>query len=729
MTASDQDGNISLWYLKQDKENFLTNKPIYKFIRKAHNPDEIVKGQGSFLDMSIVFSSDSKYLFSGARDGTIQIWNIEKIKQSDKESIDSSDHDKYLFKDFNQSEEAFVSVAFNDTKNLLAFGSWSGKLWLWNLDESQKPKVLDKKDENERIWSLAFHPDGNLLATGGVDEIVYLWNIENPKQPKLLHKLKGHTDEIFCVAFSPDGKWLASASRDCQILLWNRKPTGNKIIDRFLWHFYPPKPLTDHQQGIRSIAFDWDSKRLASASEDQSIHLWNLDKLDDKLEVLHGHFHGVSSVAFNSKNSNSLRLVSCSWDRTIRLWNLQSEPRIFEHPRKNQKNQRDIDAIAVQFVSKQKFAIGYADATVVIRNIEQSPDSPPERIYHIKDRMSFREKINYDRKFSWAKDPDKSVSILTFFCENDHLKKIALSSSYSSAIWLWNFSEKRIIPIKAKGKVNSLAFSPDGKMLVSGEKVEKNNQKAKTVWIEAWNLTKKGPLPIQTKSYEMEDYTFKRFVSVAYSPKIDNNKRYLAVSDNSGEIKLFNGDTSDEKENKELENICSATHEKGFGGDASVVLAFSSDGKKLASASDVSSIRLWNRQNIQNGKLIEYQDFPPHKDEGDEALPHRNFWITSVALDPKNKWLASGRYDGSIQLWDLKDPNHKPIVLNGHREKINAIAFSPDGKYLVSASSDNTVRLWTINTKDLADQLKTKLYRGLTDEEQEKYLGESTSRT
>jgi WD40 repeat protein len=67
--------------------------------------------------------------------------------------------------------------------------------------------------------------------------------------------------------------------------------------------------------------------------------------------------------------------------------------------------------------------------------------------------------------------------------------------------------------------------------------------------------------------------------------------------------------------------------------------------------------------------------------------------VSSVALAPDGKTLASGSYDTTIKLWDLAT-GKETAILQGHTAGVFAVAFAPDGKALASASQDDTARLW-----------------------------------
>jgi WD40 repeat protein len=120
------------------------------------------------------------------------------------------------------------------------------------------------------------------------------------------NQLEGHSSIVNSVAFSPDGKTLASASDDNTIKLWNRE-TGKEITT-----------LTGHSLRVNSVVFSPDGKTLASASDDKTIKLWNRET-GKEITTLTGHSFDVSSVVFSPDGKT---LASASDDNTIKLWNL-----------------------------------------------------------------------------------------------------------------------------------------------------------------------------------------------------------------------------------------------------------------------------------------------------------------------------------------------------------------------------------------------------------------------
>ncbi|MEH1902744.1 MAG: caspase family protein, partial [Nostoc sp.] len=110
-------------------------------------------------------------------------------------------------------------------------------------------------------------------------------------------------------------------------------------------------------------------------------------------------------------------------------------------------------------------------------------------------------------------------------------------------------------------------------------------------------------------------------------------------------------------------------------------VAFSPDGKTIASASSDNTVKLWN---AATGKEI-------------TTLKGHSSAVYSVAFSPDGKTIASASYDNTVKLWDAAI-GKEIITLNGHSNEVNSVAFSPDGKTIASASSDKTVKLWNAAT-------------------------------
>jgi WD40 repeat protein len=128
-----------------------------------------------------------------------------------------------------------------------------------------------------------------------------------------LHEFKKHSGAVWSVAFSPDDKLLASASEDGSVRIWNVQ-TGNCI-----------HVLKDHILPVRSVAFSTDGRLLATAGEDGRARVWEVQS-GKCLHVFGKHRIKVYRAVFGP---DSRFLAVAGWDdNIIRVWDLESGKRV-----------------------------------------------------------------------------------------------------------------------------------------------------------------------------------------------------------------------------------------------------------------------------------------------------------------------------------------------------------------------------------------------------------------
>lgn len=361
--------------------------------------------------------------------------------------------------------------------------------------------------------------------------------------------------------------------------------------------------IKGHDYNILSVAYCPDRSRIVSSSVDKTIRIWNV-ATGKELTVLKGHTDPVSSVAISLDGSI---IVSSSFDKTVRVWDAEKGREL-------------------------KSLVGHVNP---INCVDISPDGK-----HVVTG-------------SMDRDDTEMFNIVTFRTDT-------VTDDQTIRIWDVDSGQECNYLERYASSINSVAFSPDGKYIVSTSKDQT---------IRIWDFVT-GRI---VKTFY--GYTG-RFLQASFSP---DGKRIVSASDDKT-IRIWNVDSGEQL--------------MTFDGHRDVVnsVCFSPDGKHIASASRDKTVRIWD---IDSGEQLEV--FDGHRED-----------VNSVCFSPDGKHVVSASLDKTIRVWDA-DKDYE-VVPHGHDCVINTVSFNNDCTRILSASDDGTVKIWDAVSGKLLQTIKEKGY-------------------
>jgi WD40 repeat protein len=564
------------------------------------------------------------------------------------------------------------SIAFSpDGKRVATGGLEQVTVWdaetgekLFAIKQPQPPMPFPPRPPFDFFLCVAFSPDGKRLATGGLERGGKVWNAQTGEE---LLSLEGRTGDLSSLVFSPDGKGLAA------VFLSHPGEKGEVKV----WDAQTGKGLFSIEEEIGCVAYSPDGKRLASASPGGKVKVWDAGTGKENL-TLQGHTSHVRSVAYSPDGK---RLASGSADRTVKVWDAQTGHEFFTI-----RGHASLVSGVSFSPDGKRLASASWDGTVKVWDAQtgQNPTalkwgglvtsvaiSPDGKLLAATGsapgpgkgpRPGGRVKV-------WDIQTGKELYSLegggASVAFSPDGKRLASASGWAGLalgpkgllgeVKVWDMQTGKILHTLTGGGA-SVAFSPDGKHLASAGTVFERLRP----WgseVRVWDTQTGKELRTLNAGAVIPGPQTHGGPSVAFSP---DGKRLASAS--GKEIKLWDAQTGGEP-----------LHTLKGGGYS---LAFSPDSKRLASAG--KELKVWDAQT------------------GDELLTlmgHTEAWVGRVVYSPDGKRLASASSDKTVKVWDAQT-GLELLTVEGHGGLFNGVAFSPDGHRLAAGTADGTVKIW-----------------------------------